>query len=66
MLVPNTALPEDLATGRGTFCERLRNAYLGKGRSIAAYSGCPLYVVTVEGDDLAMDGAWACASNELL
>jgi copper homeostasis protein len=66
MLTPDTALPADLATGRGAFCERLRSAYLGKGRSVAAYSGCPLYVVTVEGDELAMDGAWACASSELL
>lgn len=40
---------------------RLRSAYLDKGRSVAAYSGCPLYVVTVEGDDLAMNGAWASA-----
>jgi len=66
MLTPDTALPADRAMGRGAFCERLRSAYLGKGRSVAAYSGCPLYVVTVEGDDLAMDGAWACACSELL
>jgi len=39
----------------------LRDAYLGKGRSVAAYEGCPLYLVTREGDELALDGAWECA-----
>ena len=43
--------------------ERLRNAYLGKGRSVAAYDGCPLYLVTATGDDLGMAGAWAWARS---
>ena len=43
---------------------RLREAYLSKGKSVAAYEGCPLYVVNVEGDELGMDGAWAFVQVE--
>ena len=44
--------------------ERLSSAYLGKGRSVDAYSACPLYVLAVEGDDLAMGGAWEFARSD--
>ena len=47
-------------TGR----ERLLAAYLGKGHSVDAYRDCPLYVLAVEGDDLAMAGAWEFAKSD--
>jgi glucokinase len=43
---------------------RLREAYLGKGRSTEAYRACPLYVVAVEGDDLGLEGVWAFAQSD--
>lgn len=45
--------------------DRLQRAYLDKGRSVDAYRGCPLYVVTRAGDELGMDGAWAFARSAL-
>ena len=44
--------------------EGLKVAYLGKGKSTEAYRSCPLYVVTVDGDDLAFRGAWAFAQSD--
>ena len=43
--------------------EKLKAAYLGKGPSAELYSACPLYVVTTEGDDLAMEGAFRYAAK---
>ena len=47
----------------GAALARLRQSYLGKGHSVAAYKQCPLYVVGIEGDALAMEGVWAFASG---
>ena len=44
---------------------RLCAAYLGKGRSTDAYRACPLYLLAVEGDDLAYEGTWRFARREL-
>ena len=57
-----TAKFAPLLAGAGGRRERLRAAYLGKGRSTDAYRGCPLHVVTTEGDDLVMEGLWRFAS----
>ena len=54
-------LPDRPITASGG---RLRTAYLGKGRSTDAYSSCPLYVLAVEGDELALAGVWAFARSE--
>ena len=43
--------------------EKLKAAYLGKGPSAELYSACPLHVVTTEGDDLAMEGAFRYAAK---
>jgi glucokinase len=44
--------------------ERLRRAYLNKGASTELYEGCPLYVVTVPGDELGMNGCWEFALSD--
>ena len=43
---------------------RLLAAYLGKGHSTQAYSGCPLYVCTVSGDELGLEGVWRFAQSD--
>jgi glucokinase len=42
---------------------RLRDSYLGKGRSTECYSACPLYILNVEGDALAIEGTWKFAAS---
>ena len=56
-------LARRLASADGTAAARLRAAYLGKGCSVEAYRACPLYVVAVEGDRLALEGVWRFAGS---
>jgi hypothetical protein len=60
-------LARHLTSADGTAATRLRAAYLGKGRSVEAYRACPLHVVAVEGDRLALEGVWRffCAQRRV-
>ena len=42
----------------------LQGHYLGKGHSTEAYRACPLYMITVEGDELGMEGVWQFALSD--
>lgn len=52
-----------LATDGSMASGRLQAAYLGKGRSTQAYCACPLYVCTVDGDCLVLEGLWQFAQS---